>query len=511
MKVLLFICLPFTLWAQNSLLSSSNKLAQYDWLQSSFKPVLLDSTMEESSHLQYVSYEAAAQYFSLHHLQQLNDYVNLSLDVEKQEGEGVFKRAATKLHQLAAATSFHNKKGNYLAQAQFFSRKYAFEENGGLLDFQERLYDDYKLYPVHLLSAANHAKQREYRFIHHYKLNKTSVLQHDFSLFTKEKYYIDESLETTYYPAINKDSTATFDSTFSQTIENHFSYKFRHYRIGFIASRESFFDAEQLNSRWKQGATLAFQLSDFDFASSFFFDGQYALELSHHISLHDFTIETQLLSSAQKPSLYQLSFQGNHRQWSNDFEDTKTQAGKLHLQYKGFKLQLEGKRLVSLLYFDEEQLVRQHLPALYRFKTQLSHSLSLGKLALSQQFSYHYSSDLTIDRFPSFLWQPVLSLSDSLFDNAMKYELGVRARLSSAYTPYAYSPYLQQLYLQDDLAFAAQSNFSLFLKAMIQSAELTLELQHLEQELLDSYEYYLPNYPYPSLSVLFSVSWKLGG
>lgn len=503
-KILFFLFLPLFVFGQDSVINHWDKQQYISFLRNDELKFSRLDTVATSS-LQYSRLTGKGQQFDLYHQQPLNDYFKIFVDVNKFSQEGVFNRSAVKMHDVDWGLNFKNKSASYQFSSMFNYQKVEQEENGGLVNYEDVLYDDPLLYPVHLTAAQTFAKKRSFHLHHTYQLNEDWTLYHSWERWVEHHLFTDDNPSVNFYSQFFIDSLQTRDSLYQEQSRHSVGLRKNLYTLNYIALQENYGTAFVDTTRFFHGVNLALDIQDFSLQLDYLQSKQHDVKFSYASK----NLVFSLASSQNLASFYQEKYHSNHFSWAHGWERIKNQSLNASCSFKGFSFFLDINRLQNHLYLDEEIVWKQEANVVYKAKSAISKTWTFGILNAHHKLSYNWVSNEDILRFPDYHLNNEFYLETDLFKNAMQTKLGLSVDYFKAYYALAYSPALSAMYLQNDQLIGNDPLMTAFIEAQIQSATIRLQARNISDLLLEDRHYVLPDYPYTPMAIDFGVKWEL--
>lgn len=208
-------------------------------------------------------------------------------------------------------------------------------------------------------------------------------------------------------------------------------------------------------------------------------------------------------------------YQGNHYQWKESFDRTKT--ANLSFSYindkYGFDATAAYYLITDYLYFTQNPtLSTSILPA------QFSGDINMLKLSVGKRFKY---KSLHLDAFVVYqktdnnavLRTPEVYTFNSFykeqtFFRALKTQIGFDIRYNTTFTAASYSPAASQFYNGANVVFGSKPVVDVWVKAGLRRANLFVKYDYANQGLLSRGFYTVNRYPMPDRALKFGVSWN---
>ena len=508
-RFLFFCLLPLISTAQDSsFLKGYDRLFFAQLMNHQVEWVEADSLLNEQSILHYASLFGKGQEFYLNHQQNLGEYLSLELNVDKFSRDGIFNKEAAKFYDVDLRTFIRNKKKSYFLSGVLNYQKYLLEENGGLIDYEEGLYNDPLLYPIGLLAAKNDGRQRSVAVKQQFFLNSELDIHHEWKRWKHSKMYSDDYPTSGFYSHLFLDSIQTFDSTFTQFSEHRIGVTCQNLSVDYLLEKHHYFDVATDSIHYYHGIGLGYEKGGGSFSTSLLTASQYStkLKFNHKGNLN---WETSFTADQKTPSIYYNQFSSNHFNWNNHFDLEQKQALFFSISTKNLSLKSESSRLSNYIYWNTVAIPDQHGIAVYHLKNTVDWTWSWKKLHGHHQLKHQQTTNSYLLRFPDWELSSELYLESTMFEDAMIAKLGVQADYFTEYKAMAYMPALGQLYLQNDVLIGNYPFLTVFVEAQIQTATIKVQARNLSDSFLEGVHYVLPGYPYPPMAIEFGIRWLL--
>eukprot|EP01133_Synstelium_polycarpum_P003221 gene3221-3675_t len=218
------------------------------------------------------------------------------------------------------------------------------------------------------------------------------------------------------------------------------------------------------------------------------------------------------LQSKSPEEIYNRYF-GNHYNWVNDFNKTKT----LNLSFNYFndKYKFEAGAQYNLitdyLYFEQAGAVGikpTQEGSVNLLKITVGKKLSFGKFNLDSYVVYQKTDKQDVLRTPELYTFNSFYLNQNFF-KVLKTNVGFDLRYNTVYNGYAYSPAAGQFYTTTaPVKLATTPIVDVWVRASLRKANLFVKYDYVNQGLLSKGYYSVYRYPMPDRMLKFGVSWN---
>ena len=210
-----------------------------------------------------------------------------------------------------------------------------------------------------------------------------------------------------------------------------------------------------------------------------------------------------------------MTYYSNNFYWNNNFQQQGALNGRLYYRMSKYQFEIGGGlfRNTNYVYFNGTQMIQDnranqgvmgYIQKDFRFK----HVLFQNKIT----FQYVFNNDSVIT-LPNWFSAHSLSYQNSVFNNALKYQIGIDVYYNSAYYANAYAPSLGQFYVQNQTKIGNYPYLDVFLNLKISRARIFIKYENIDAflgEFQNSYfrYYYAPHYPWNDGALKMGVLWR---
>lgn len=219
----------------------------------------------------------------------------------------------------------------------------------------------------------------------------------------------------------------------------------------------------------------------------------------------------------KSPEEIYSQYYGNHYNWINSFNHTKTVN--LSFKYLNDKLRLDASaeyyRITGYLYFDQKNPAldsTQVAPAqdngtINVLKIMVGKKLTYGRFNLDSYIVYQKTSNTDVMRTPEFYTFNSFYVEQTVF-KVLRTNVGVDVRYNTKYENYAYNPAISQFYVGRDVKFSTTPIVDFWIKASLRKANIFLKYEYANQGIGSQGYYTVYKYPMPDKLFKIGVSWN---
>ncbi len=413
---------------------------------------------------------------------------------------------------------YQSENGKYVVVSSLSRINHRVKENGGIKVLPGALLVDYfdKNADVYLKNAESSDLRLGFHLYNEYKLVQPFQVYYDFQTVVNKYFYTDNPLGGTsegndgaFYDRIliSEDST-TNKAQFNQLINEvglkgdlkkmfyNFYVKFRD--MNYI---HQYLPLDGHDNEQSGGFNLRYDFDSLQYihaGGALMLDGNYRIGGKYHMKFLD--VEYWRVSS--KPAVMQQNYFGNHYQWHNDFNSTKSDylSGSVTLNYKGikFKPSFSLSNIQDHIYFGTDKMPAQASGSARILSPGLIFNFRFfKKLFFESELIYtNISGDgeaVNSFRIPEWLANGKIYFSGPLFHSALYLQSGIQMHYKSAYYAPGYAPSIQQFYIQDDFLIPAHVVMDLYADFQIKTFTMFFKLVYVNQKKLMGY-FVAPDY-----------------
>lgn len=208
---------------------------------------------------------------------------------------------------------------------------------------------------------------------------------------------------------------------------------------------------------------------------------------------------------------------GNHYQWLNNFNHTKTVN--LSFKYINDKLRLDASaeyyRITDYLYFRQPDPAAdstaitpaQFSGTINMLKIMVGKKLTYGKFNLDSYIVYQKTNNTDIMRTPEFYTFNSFYIDQTVF-KVLKTNVGVDVRYNTKYENYSYNPAVSQFYVGKSVKFDTTPIVDFWIRASLRKANIFLKYEYANQGIGSQGYYTVYKYPMPDKLFKIGVSWN---
>ena len=513
--------------------------------------------------LNYVLGGDREQNFRMLFAQNILRGLNVGAEYNVIMAPGTYRRTFTQHNNIRVFSNFISKNQNYRAVAGYYYNQFGSNENGGVLipyHSLERMSMDYpnkKTVPIKLQEAENVWKENSFYLKQSYNFGFNRLnfghLSHAFEMTRFRTIYDDRQLEFENYPAVFRDSTRTFDSTYVELIRNTVAWN-----IGDVTSFQSSqfinlsfgatidfakvrtgdmvydtnksnpveyyekFNKENINylypfanlrlnyqNRYFLSAGAMYQVDLFyphRNPSTFSANAGLDYVFDQTVSSDKFFAEVNFSNVLPRP--FQEFYIGNSFRWEDtDFENTQTLNLAVGAQWKGFRLKAEHTSFYNYIYLTPTRF-EQTSTSFSVVKTTLEKTFRFWKiLAFDTRLVYQQNTSETILQLPKFATRSALYFDFNLVGTTPT-QIGFEGYYNTPYYSRFYNPALGMFYDQQELETGGFVFVDAFLNMRVKRANLFFKYSNVGADWL-GYNYMMTNgYPLAVRAFAFGVLWR---
>ncbi|WP_432713962.1 putative porin [Pedobacter sp.] len=204
---------------------------------------------------------------------------------------------------------------------------------------------------------------------------------------------------------------------------------------------------------------------------------------------------------------------GNHYNWRNDFNKTKTVNFSFNYLNDQYKLEAGAQYFLinDHLYFGQEGTVGikpLQASSINLLKITLGKKLKFGKFNLDSYVVYQKTDNENILRTPEFYTFNSFYLNQTFF-KFLNTDIGFDVKYNTAYLSYAYSPAASQFYIPDTpLKLKTEPVVDVWVRVSLRKANLFVKYDYANQGLLAKDYSTVQGYLMPERMLKFGVSWN---
>ena len=524
--------------------SGLNALAIYEYNPHFINPNLNKNNF---SQLNYNLGAKLEQRLRIQHLQKAAGGLRFGIDFNVLGSPGFYSRQFHKQRSLDLLASYNTRNNKYRLEGHYTSNRFESEENGGIIDdslFVNAENLNANLVGINLPDAQSRFQSRYYSFQHSlgflpqrdidstrnltdpYKLR----LHHRFLVERTNRLFEVNSFGTGFFKNFYRDSSQTKDSLFLRNYLQLVGLSFSdqatisptsqvRYRLFAFGNRHDY-------RYWLYDREIELTMLDVHFGGSLLINDKLSLHSSwkigvdntdevmhtagvtYFISSLQGSVEINYSNSEQRTSLISREFSGNHHQWSNDFDQTRSEEINAAITVMDM-FQVKARRTITadMVYFDKEGIAQQFSTDVLYQSLDLLAKQSLGK------FRFREAVRLQDTDHPELLPVPDLSAFAStyfesvFFKRELPIQFGFDWRYNTAFVGREYNPATMQFQLQEDQEIGEYLYVDFFLNFRIKKTMIYMKMAHLNEGFSDRNYFLMPHNPMPGRAFRFGLQW----
>ena len=219
----------------------------------------------------------------------------------------------------------------------------------------------------------------------------------------------------------------------------------------------------------------------------------------------------------QSPAEIYTNYYGNHYNWLNSFDNTKTAS--FSFKYVNDKLKLDASaeyyRINGYLYFKQANpdldsisvAPMQENDAINLLKLTLGKKIKFGSFNLESYLVYQKTSNQAIMPTPEFYTFNSFYLEQTVF-KVLRTNFGVDVRYNTKYANYAYNPAISQFYIGREVKFPTTPIVDVWIRASLRKANIFLKYEYANQGFGQRGYYTVYKYPMQDKMFKIGVNWN---
>ena len=493
----------------------------------------------------FVSYDQAPQQSkSSTHLRfgrSFFDNSSLSIIYDRINDEGEYANQKVRSTNLGVGAYFNPKPDTRLFFS-FLSNQMFLQENGGITSkefFGETIYEDRRVYPVHLATAAMEFKEREARLnIYKDLTGKGDSTANQLRVFYDGRYnfshykYFDEDQNEEFYGLYQLNQKGVRAFLEERQLRNQVGLSFNYtlfksaastgrFKAGLehqlhtyiLDTREDklnnlFVDAlfsqdlsDRLALSGKLRLALADQVGDFQFI------GRANLKVREGIHLRAFIKSTNLSPALLQSKFYSLNESVYDNNWNNSTYNSL--GAQLQLSKLGLEAELTNTLATEHIYFSQELQPAQISGSFNILQLRFGLNRKLGIFYSENSITLQTSSDDNVP-LPSFMSKHYLGTKLRLFKQRLNLNTGLEAHIIPDFDGYAYFPLIGQFYPASELLEYGYRVNAIF-AFEVDQFRMFIRYDNLSSIWNDNIQYLIENYPQFDARLRFGVRWIMRG
>lgn len=494
----------------------------------------------------------------------LNSRLNYTLHYRGLKSEGRFKREGSKNNSFIFSTNYKSKNNRLKIQGHWASQKLNNQENGGVQDINDFIYqDDRRLTNVRNINVNlnNSFSEFESRRVHltgiYGILNRInasdSSVYHPIQLkntisYEKQKmrfeqsspeFYTSQVIGTDYRDkkySTNFSNTTTAGFQWTNRLKAEAGIKFQNVKVGvedlLINTDPSINFTQQNPKDWNENLFGAVANLDFDWNEKVklranaellqgkTYDGLYNVDAALDIEpVSGYKLTAGVLAQSNIPSLnlmYNQSFFADFNYFNQfDKEDTQKIYGILNVDKINTSLEAAAYNIDNYVYTNEDYLPTQLNDNINYFKLKLINQIKFAKkfnLVSTLQYQ-NVSKNEQYMPLPDFLIRETLYWQGKVFDGKAELQAGLNGTYFTGYNAFQYFPVTNELMMQNGHQIQKIGDYpiiDLFLNFKVQNMRFYIRGEHINALFSKEPEYFsAPGVPYRAFKFQLGLKWNI--
>ncbi|MFW5793491.1 MAG: putative porin [Bacteroidota bacterium] len=199
---------------------------------------------------------------------------------------------------------------------------------------------------------------------------------------------------------------------------------------------------------------------------------------------------------------------GNYFRWGNKFSKMKMTNLSAKYSYSGISIEGNYYKVNNIVFMNENIEPEQNESSINTFTLGLKTDHNFWGLGIRNSIVYQYIPDNSFEDYPELLSYHSLYYGNSLFKNALLFQIGLDLSYNSPYKPAAYMPAVLQFYQQTEYNTDHMFLLDAFLNVKISDVRVFVKYQNFGGLLMQDWPLYqIPYYPIPEGAFKFGISW----
>lgn len=493
-----------------------------------------DTTGTKKSRIEYHLGSKKEQHINVNLYQHLKKGFRFGISVGAHTTPGDFSRQLSSGRRFMLSCAYADTNSRYSAIAHYRFFRIFNEENGGISSdssFESATRLDTRTLPVFLQKAVAYYRQNQYDLDQSFNFRKNTTsapgwsLYHKLSLNRSSFVFLSENPDSGYFNAFFIDSTATYDSTFHQRMNNQIGLKY--FRANGKSSTSISAGVWHENSKYEINGFDAMSLNQLMLQLSFDFTNEkssaslqwlQSLDSLSEVNTH-FSTETgdfgklklHLRYRSERPSENVLYYISNHFAWINSFANTNSLYADFAHKIPKWELEygIDLSAVTGMVFYREDALPQQYEKQVGYGKAYVVKNFKIRKFGSTQRIDYAFSGNKNVIRFPDVNYFGSVFYRNMFFKKALDLKLGLDMIYWSRDYSYGYMPATGVFYLQDNRKTGGFPMLGAFADLKIKTAILTIRLDHFNAG-IGAREYYGAwRYPLQGRTLKIGVKWDL--
>lgn len=493
----------------------------------------------------------------------INSRFNYTLHYRGLNSEGRFKREGNKNNSLVFSTNYKSKNERLKIQGHFASQKFDNQENGGVQDIYDFIYqDDRRLSNVRNIKVNLNNSRSEFdaRRVHLTgvygilkRINPSdSSVYHPIQLkntltYEKQKTRFEQNISEFYTsPIVGNDTRdKKYATNFSNTTTAGFQWtnrlkveagvKFQNVKVGvedLLVNNNPEITFVQNPKDWSENLFGAVANIDFDWNEKVKlrangellqgsnYDGLYNVDAALDIQpINGYTLTAGILAQSNIPSLnlmYNQSYFADFN-YFNQFNKENTQKiyGVLALDKINTTVEAAAYNVDNYVYVDTDYLPKQLNDNINYFKLKFTNHLTFAKnfnLVSTIQYQ-NVTKNEEYMPLPDLLLRETLYWQGKVFDGKAEVQVGLNGTYFTKYDALRYFPVTGEMMLQDPNNIQQIGDFPIidaFLNFKVQNMRFYIRGEHLNSMFSKEPQYFsAPGVPYRAFKFQLGLKWNI--
>ncbi|MCK4663887.1 MAG: putative porin [Bacteroidales bacterium] len=507
------------------------------------------------------------QTLNLIHTQNVNKYLNFGIKYYSISTEGHLARQITKNNGINIFTSYNSLR--YSLHVSYNRNKIKIHENGGIIDdtyltdsliLNERINNPDQI-PVFLENAESYLINKNFNFVHKYRLGKKIAtinsdstktetfnykigIIHKFNFRRDSRLYTDEPDTLNFYQN-NYNYTSTYDSIFYQNLEHSLIIEYNDFKLGnnnlcsWIGmsteqKQYKYFNKDTLFNNFKD--TILYNIIskgnisaniqdkyDINLSGKLYLAGYNADDFQVRLSIKRFFNGKKDTSFFTFSSEYNIksydffitNFSSNHFKWNNNFNNTPRNETIIKLLYErplwDIKLGINLASIDNYVFFSRDAIPTLNDSTINILSGYINKNFHAGNFHFINKIIYQYSDNKSnIDLPEIVIYNSTYFNRDIKFKltgGLIKFQIGFDVFYNTEYYAPAYMPATGQFYVQNEKLIGDYPFVDVFINLKIKRARLFFKMEHINEGILEKEYFTSLHYPVNERAFKFGVSW----
>jgi hypothetical protein len=478
---------------------------------------------------------------------------NLGFDFRVMSAPGSYSWQKTNHINFVLTSQFFTKNKRYGVIANLTLNRLINNENGGLKSdslFENNLEPNRMVIPINLKTAQNRIKETGFFMKHYFDLTRHANNEKDTSLGSRNRTelgrltysfqynrqiqnFINNPIDSGFFPPALLDTVRTFDSLTIKKIINEIiwsnpSFKpnqklrifqieagirqqysevslhgVKHFFLQFIPHAKIEFNPF---SNLKLEARGDYVLGDYNES-----DLSLRVKLSTILGSQSKNAGTISLTGNyifQQPGWFYTQYQGNSYQWDTTWLKQGLISGGFNYSFRFFETGVNISRINNFIYLDSLSQPRQYQKEFGYIHFYLNGTLNLKRFKIKAQLVYQTVQGTTVLRLPAFIGNLAFYYTQPLFHGAAVLQPGLNFFYNTSYYADSYNPAVRSFYLQDAKETGNYLYMDVFINLKIQRARFFVTYTHFNASFMGRAYYTTPHYPMQDGAFKFGVAWR---